>query len=109
MRDIFALQMRYYLAVRDSDIFAVGECGGKYATYKSSRRAVRGISLAVKQISQALLISQIREDLYRFSLSDLSDKLNFPRGSRLQKVSKSVKNGGGNSKRYILLLVEFFF
>jgi hypothetical protein len=35
-RDIFALQKRYYLAVRDSDIFAFGERGGKHATYKSS-------------------------------------------------------------------------
>ena len=81
-RDIFALQMRYYLAMRDSDIFAVGECGGKHATYKSSRRAVRGISrfcisLAIRQISQ------IREDLYRFSLSASRDKLNFPRGLKL--------------------------
>ena len=55
------------------------KCGGKYALYKSSRRAVRGISLAVRQISQAVLISQIREDLYRFSLSAFADKLNFPR------------------------------
>ena len=78
VRDIFAPQMRYCFAVRNSDIFAFGECGGKYATYKSSRRAVRGISLAVRQISQAVLISQIREDLYRFSLSASSDKLNFP-------------------------------
>ena len=30
-RDIFAPQMRYYLAMRDSDIFAFGECGRKYA------------------------------------------------------------------------------
>ena len=43
-RDIFAPQMRYYLAMRDSDMFACGERGGKHATYKSSRRAVRGIS-----------------------------------------------------------------
>ena len=58
----------------------------KYATYKSSRRAVRGISLAFRQISQVQPISQIREDLYRFSLSASSDKLNFQRGSRRQKV-----------------------
>ena len=32
-----------------------------------------------KSISQAKLISQIREDLYRFSLSASSDKLNFRR------------------------------
>ena len=78
--------MRYYLAVRDSDIFAVGECGGKHASINphaaqfAAYRAA-GISLAIRQISQ------IREDLYRFSLSASSDKLNFPRGSRLQKVS----------------------
>ena len=29
--DIFAPQMRYYLAMRDSDIFAFGECGVKHA------------------------------------------------------------------------------
>ena len=68
--------------IRNSDMFARGERGGKYALYKSSRRAVRGISLAVRQISQAVLISQIREDLYRFSLSAFADKLNFPRGSK---------------------------
>ena len=85
--DIFALQMRYYLAMRDSDIFAFGECGGKYANINphaaqfAAYRAA-GISLAIRQISQ------IREDLYRFSLSASSDKLNFPRGSRHQKVSK---------------------
>ena len=72
-------QARYCFALRNSDIFAVGECGGKYALYKSLRRAVRGISLAVRQISQAVLISQIREDLYRFSLPAFADKLNFPR------------------------------
>ena len=77
-RDIFAPQMRYYLAVRDSDIFAVGECGGKnaninpHAAQFAAYRAA-GISLATRQISQ------IREDLYRFSLSASSDKLNFPR------------------------------
>ena len=76
--DIFALQMRYYLAMRDSDIFAFGECGGKYANINphaaqfAAYRAA-GISLAIRQISQ------IREDLYRFSLSASSDKLNFPR------------------------------
>ena len=94
--------MRYYLAVRDSDIFAFGECGGKHASINphaaqfAAYRAA-GISIATRQISQ------IREDLYRFSLSASSDKLNFPRGSRLQKISKWSKNGGGNSKRYILL------
>ena len=88
-------------------MFACGKRGGKYVTYKSSRRAVRGISLAVRQISQALLISQIREDLYRFSLSASSDKLNFPRGSRLQKVYFYAKNGGCKAKRYILIVLFY--
>ena len=82
--------MRYYLAVRDSDIFAtrnmfrvanvvestlhINPHAAQFAAYRAA-----GISLAIRQISQ------IREDLYRFSLSALSDKLNFPRGSRLQK------------------------
>ena len=88
--------MRYYLAVRDSDIFAVGECGGKHASINphaaqfAAYRAA-GISLAIRQISQ------IREDLYRFSLSASSDKLNFPHGRGLQKVSKWAKNGGCNT------------
>ena len=58
----------------------------QFAAYRAA-----GISLAIRQISQ------IREDLYRFSLSASSDKLNFPRGSRLQKVSKWSKNGGCNT------------
>ena len=66
-------------------MFAGGERGGKYANInprdlahtvrsraKGTYRAA-GISLATRQISQ------IREDLYRFSLSASSDKLNFPR------------------------------
>ena len=36
MRDIFAPQMRYYLAMLDSDMFAGGERGGKYANINPS-------------------------------------------------------------------------
>ena len=83
MRDIFAPQMRYYLAVRVSDMFAVGERGGKYANINPRDLAhavrsraegtyrARGISHA----NNVKRISQIRKDLYRFSLSPLSDKL----------------------------------
>ena len=80
--------MRYYLAVRDSDIFAVGECGGKYATYKSSRLMrtqcahVPKAHIARRHIAREqheAHIANPARDLYRFSLSALSDKLNFPR------------------------------
>ena len=104
VRDIFAPQMRYCIAVRNSDMFAYGERGGKYALYKSSRRAVRGISLAVRQISQAVLISQIREDLYRFSLSASSDKLNFPRGWRGQNECHLSTSVLGNISTSLLAL-----
>ena len=84
MRDILVMQARYYSAMQNSDIFATRNIFRvanvvESTRNKSSRRAVRGISLAVRQISQAVLISQIREDLYRFSLSAFGDKLNFPR------------------------------
>ena len=59
-------------------MFADGERGGKYANInphaaKFAAYRAAGISLAVGQISQ------IREDLYRFSLSAVADKLNFQR------------------------------
>jgi hypothetical protein len=85
-RDIVFAKQRYCSAVQNSDIFAFGERGGKYAIHKSSRRVVRGISRFCisrlrrgmqKHIACPKQISQIREDLYRFSLSDVSDKLNF--------------------------------
>ena len=84
--DIFASQMRYYLAMRDSDIFAkrnifrvanvvestlsINPHAAQFAAYRAA-----GISHA----NNVKRISQIREDLYRFSLSALSDKLNFQR------------------------------
>ena len=41
----------------------------------------------------------VRIYLYRFSLSVVADKRQTRRGSRLPKVSKWSKNGGGNSKK----------
>ena len=61
---------RTWLKVR-----SINPHAAQFAAYRAA-----GISLATRQISQ------IREDLYRFSLSALSDKLNFPRGRGLQKV-----------------------
>ena len=86
VRDILVMQARYYSAMQNSDIFAtrnmfrvanvvestlfINPHAAQFAAYRAA-----GISLAIGQISQ------IREDLYRFSLSALSDKLNFPHGS----------------------------
>ena len=53
--------------VVESTLF-INPHAAQFAAYRAA-----GISLAIGQISQ------IREDLYRFSLSALSDKLNFPR------------------------------
>ena len=94
-RDIFAPQMRYYLAMRDSDIFAkrnifrvanvvestlsINPHAAQFAAYRAA--AYRAFEyLACGEVCKS--ISQIREDLYRFSLSASRDKLNFPRGSR---------------------------
>ena len=98
-RDIVFAKQRYYSAVQNSDIFAFGERGGKYAIHKSSRRVVRGISRFCisrlrrgmqKHIACPRQISQIREDLYRFSLSVLPDKLNFQRGGRKGTYRKGL-------------------
>ena len=52
----------------------------QFAAYRAA-----GISLAIRQISQ------IREDLYRFSLSASSDKLNFQRALSLGINQKDIR------------------
>ena len=102
-------KQRYYSVMQNSDIFAtrnmfrvanvvestlsINPHAAQFAAYRAA-----GISLAVRQISQ------IREDLYRFSLSALSDKLNFPRGARVQKVYGNFAYG---RKRYIHFEIRF--
>ena len=74
-------------------MFAGGERGGKYANInpRDLAHAVRSRAegtyraAGISHANKVKRISQIREDLYRFSLSASSDKLNFPRGWGLQK------------------------
>ena len=79
VKAICSLRERDIVSCRETAIYSpvanvvestlhVNPHAAQFAAYRAA-----GISLATRQISQ------IREDLYRFSLSASSDKLNFPR------------------------------
>jgi len=84
--DIFASQMRYCSGIENSEIFAkrnmfrfanvvestlpINPHAAQFAAYRLPQGKYRGLAACQS-------ISQIREDLYRFSLSCVQDKLNF--------------------------------
>ena len=87
-------QARYCFALQNSDMFASGERGGKYANInprdlahvvrsraEGTYRVFRFAKYHIAREQSAAYIANPVRDLYRFSLSAFADKLNFPRAS----------------------------